>query len=298
MRITIGETSFPDTEANMDMTHILAILAARSEDANPQKPDDFIGEDGLLRCGKCGAPKQCRPFEDQPQAVVFCACECFRKEEEAREERARLSEADKKRRICFMNANGELKNDAYHTFDADDSPESEESRTARGYAEHFRIGMDWLLLCGTNGIGKSFYAACICNDLVSRGYLCKFTNISEIASDLWNAENKSAVYADLAKFDLIVLDDFGAERDSEYMKEIQFNVIDSQLRMNRPCIITTNLSGAEIMSPKDKDMKRIFSRIYERVIPLTCKGEDRRRKSLMQEAKARLKSIQGGIPCR
>ncbi len=278
----------------MDMAHMFAILAARSEAANPRKPDDYIGDDGLLYCGKCRTPKQCRPFEDQPQSVVFCACQCFQTEQEAIEARDRLTRAEKDRRICFMNANGELKADAYHTFDTDDAPDSEESRTARGYAEQFHSGMDWLLLCGTNGIGKSFYAACICNALIDKGYMCKFTSISEIAADLWDAENKAAVYADLAKFDLIVLDDFGAERDTEYIREIQFNVIDSQLRMNRPCIITTNLSGAEIMSPKTTDMKRIFSRIYEKVIPLTCKGEDRRRKSLMQEAKDRLKSIQGG----
>lgn len=278
----------------MDMTHILAILAARSEDANPQKPDDYIGDDGLLYCGKCHEPKQCRPFADQPQSVVFCACRCFHDEEEAREERQRLTATEKGRKTCFMNVNGELKADAYHTFEVDDAPDSEESRTARGYADQFHTGMEWLLLCGTNGIGKSFYAACICNSLIEKGYMCKFTSISEIAADLWDAENKSAVYADLAKFDLIVIDDFGAERDTDYMREIQFNVIDSQLRMNRPCIITTNLSGAEIMSPKDKDMKRIFSRIYERVIPLTCKGEDRRRKALMQEAKARLMNIQQG----
>ena len=140
-------------------------------------------------------------------------------------------------------------------------------------------------MSGTNGIGKSFYSACICNALIEKGFRCRFTRISEIESDLWRAENKSAVYAELARFDLVVLDDFGAERDTDYIHEIQFNVLDTLLQLGTTCIITTNLSAQELMNPQSKDMKRIFSRIYKKSIPLVCKGDDRRLKAMIENQK-------------
>lgn len=266
----------------MNMPDFMAILAARAEAANPRKPGDVVGEDGLLYCGNCFTPKQCRPFEENQDIIVYCACKCVKDEQEQLRSRIKAREEQTKRdeskRDCFYSeASGQILNEINATFELDDSPESEASKITRAYARKFSRGSDWLLLCGTTGVGKSFYAACICNELQKNGYRCKFTSISEIEKQLWNTEDKSAVYTRLAGYDLIVIDDFGAERDTDYMHEIQFNVLDYRLRLKKPCVITTNLTKSEIMNPKSQEMKRIFSRIYERSIPVAVKGEDRRK---------------------
>jgi DNA replication protein DnaC len=283
-----------------DVNNVFMAYVARAEDAVPKNPDDFIGDDGLLYCGVCKKQKQCRPFKEHPEMVVSCVCECIIKEQARLKEEQRREEQARRREMCFktpdkQNGDGDrtykVKQEIDFTFNLDDSPHTEASRITRGYAEQFTPGTDWLLLCGTNGIGKSFYSACVCNELLSCGFRCRFTSISEIESDLWAAENKNGVYTDLAEHDLVVLDDFGAERDTEYMHEIQFNVLNTFLQLGTSCIITTNLSADELFNPKSKDMKRIFSRIYEKSIPVCCKGEDRRKKSMNESAREKIRRL-------
>lgn len=273
---------------------ILGILAIRSEAANPRQEGDYIAQDGLLYCGECNTPKQCRPIEGDSKFIVHCMCACKSLELAKADEKAKRNERERRRIACFTSYDGGASADMQRTFSVDDSPESEPSRVARWYVENFNSRSDWLLLCGTNGIGKSFYSACICNALIDSEYICKFTSISEIASALWGAEDKAAVYGELSRYDLLVIDDFGSERSSDYMQEIQFNVFDHRLRSGRPCIITTNLSPIQICNPENQDLKRIFSRIYEKSIPLNCKGEDRRKRAMQKNASEKLRRILGG----
>lgn len=272
-----------------EIAEVMAILATRAEAANPPQENDYVGDDGLLYCWRCHTQKQCRPFAENPECVVYCLCKCEIEKQRETEERMKQNDIERARKICFTKPDGTLKSDIDNTFDADDSPQSEPGRLSRGYAKKFDKHGDWLLLCGTNGIGKSFYAACICNELVSKGVSAKFTNISEIETALWDAEDKSEVYCELARYDVLVIDDFGAERDTSYIHEIQFDVLDSRLRLNKPCIITTNLSSSQLWKPQNQTMERIFSRIFEKAIPLTCKGEDRRKKTMQDRLAEKLK---------
>ena len=285
------------------ISKVVQSIAKTAGALNPENPNDYIGADGLLYCGTCGKQKQCRPFKNNPETVVSCVCDCIKAQMEKILAERILDEKERRRQLCFKTPDAisetgtpqfTVKADISSTFDADDSPESESSKVARGYADQFTDGADWLLFCGTNGIGKSFYSACICNALIDKGYRCRFTSVSEISAELWDAESKQGVITGLAAYDLVVLDDFGAERDTEYMREIQFNVLDSLLRFGRSCIITTNLSAAEIMDPKDAGLKRIYSRIYERSIPVQCKGEDRRKKAMFESASEKLRRLMNG----
>lgn len=275
----------------MEVKDYMSILAVRAEAENPENPEDYI-EDGLLHCGKCHTPKQCRPFPDKSVAV-FCVCRC--KEQEDAMLRA-IREADeimRKRTACFTGFDGIKKSDCINTFSGDDSPDSDAAKAVRGYVEDINSG--WLLLCGRTGTGKSFYAACICNELIDRGLSCRFTSISEIADALFAAEEKSEIYAELTRHNLVVLDDLGAERSTEYMKEITFRVVDCLIRANIPVVITTNLSPQEMINANDTDLQRVYSRICKKAIPVPVTGDDRRRKEMMQSAKSRYrKLIEGG----
>ena len=50
---------------------------------------------------------------------------------------------------------------------------------------------------------------------------------------------------------LLIIDDLGVERSTEYAMEQMFFVIDSRYRSRRPMIITTNLKLAELKNPPD-----------------------------------------------
>lgn len=273
------------------VSEYLAIIAARTEAENPKAPDDYT-VDGLLYCGKCKTPKQCRPFANQ-SVVVFCACKCKEQGYDRLRAERKASERESARNQCFTGYDGVMKSDCLNTFDADDAEGTAASQAVRGYVDDPRSG--WLMLCGKTGTGKSFYAACICNALIDRGCRCKFTSISEIADAVFAAEDKAAVYAELVRYDLIVIDDLGAERRTEYMKEITFRVIDSLLRAEMPVVITTNLTQREMTDQQDTDLQRVYSRICQKAIPVPVTGDDRRLKGMMNTARGRMqKLIEGG----
>ena len=60
---------------------VFSIVAARAEEAIPVHDCDYLGEDGLLICGKCHTPKQCRPFPDSDFAV-YCLCDCMKADDD------------------------------------------------------------------------------------------------------------------------------------------------------------------------------------------------------------------------
>ena len=119
--------------------------------------------------------------------------------------------------------------------------------------------------------------------MIDAGYTARFTSISEIESARNSAYDKTEVFEELSRYDLLVIDDFGAERDTPYMREIQFNVLDNRLRLGKPCIITTNLSSEQIWKPADQSLARIFSRIIENSYLFTCTGTDRRKQKIIDE---------------
>jgi DNA replication protein DnaC len=93
-------------------------------------------------------------------------------------------------------------------------------------------------------------------------------------------EGKQAYYDSLNKFPLLILDDLSAERKTEYMQEIVFNVIDSRYRANLPLIVTTNLTSEELKHPSDISYQRTFSRLLEMCLPVNVEGKDKRLEKL------------------
>ena len=76
------------------------------------------------------------------------------------------------------------------------------------------------------------------------------------------------------EYDLLIIDDLGVERSTEYAMEQMFFVIDSRYRSRRPMIITTNLKLDELKNPSDLAHARIYDRILERCAPILFAGKN------------------------
>ena len=79
------------------------------------------------------------------------------------------------------------------------------------------------------------------------------------------SEDRSEFIASFDEYDLLIIDDLGVERSTEYAMEQMFFVIDSRYRSRRPMIITTNLKLSELKNPPDLAHARIYDRILEPV---------------------------------
>lgn len=73
------------------------------------------------------------------------------------------------------------------------------------------------------------------------------TNFARIMNELNNAfSGRNEVVDRLCGYPLLVIDDFGMERGTEYALEQIYNIIDSRYRSRKPLIVTTNLTLTEL----------------------------------------------------
>ena len=247
----------------------------------PHSDKEYIGEDGLTHCSVCHCNTQTVVEFLGITKTVRCICDCKAKELEAEKELMRQVENNRKRKKCFAETNM-----ADWTFQNDDRKNEKLSDAMLNYSNKFPEFMQMgkgLLLFGTVGTGKTYYAACIANSLIDKGYTVLMTNFARLTNTIQGMYEGKQEYIDsLNDFDLLIIDDLGAERKSEFMQEMVFNIIDSRYRSGLPFIITTNLTADEIKKPQEVAFKRIYDRILERCIPIEVSGASRRRTTLKE----------------
>lgn len=245
---------------------------------------DYI-RNGLLYCGKCNTAKQYQ-LTGRISAIVPCLCKC---QQEAKEEE-RLKRLAQERADCIMRIKQECFIDRsmmVYTFENDDNENPALTNVAQRYVEHFnqmRQDGKGLLLYGTVGTGKTYIASCIANALTDKGIPCLVTNFARLVNTIQGMYSGKQEFIDsLNDYELLVIDDLSAERDTEYMGEIVQTIIDSRYISGKPLIVTTNLSGAELMHPSDIRKTRVYSRLYRMCVPFEVKGKDRRTQSLKND---------------
>lgn len=275
---------------------IIDTINARVARQYTENEGDYRNEDGLLICGNCHTQKECvLTKSDGTTRTVHCACKCSvernAREDEEKRKRARMQYLDSMRRTGFPDA--EMRE---WTFAKSDHADQKIETIARKYVANFdamREQGTGLLLCGQVGTGKSFLAAAIANELISQGTPCLMTNFSRLISRISEKFGGDQKYLDdLNRFDLLIIDDLGAERDSDFTWEKVMNVIDARYRAGLPLIITTNLGPKDFADRGDIRRQRVFSRLKEMCICLEIKGEDRRGKR-MQDKLTSARSLLG-----
>lgn len=246
-----------------------------------QEPEDFTDTaTGLLICGKCHTPKQCRVTLFERERLLPCLCQCEKERQEA--EAAARKEQEQLNKIRRLKANA-LQDKALfaYTFASDDG-QNPAMKYARRYVEHFAEMKErgqGLLLWGGVGTGKTFAAACIAHALTEQAVPVLMTNFSKILNSLSGmfSEDRNKYLASFNHFSLLIIDDLGIERNSEYALEQVYNVVDSRYLSRLPFIITTNLTLAELQAPNDLAHARIYDRVLERCTPVRFNGRNYRK---------------------
>lgn len=235
---------------------------------------------GLLYCGLCHTPKECRIHVFGRERMICCSCACeleqWNAEEAEHQQRERLA------RIQRLKATA-LQSKALwaYTFDRDNGS-NPAMLYARNYAEHWPAMREkgaGLLLWGGVGSGKTFAAACVAHAVTEQGFPVLMTNFGKVLNSLSGmfTEDKNRYLASLNEFDLLIIDDLGVERNSEYALEQVYNVVDSRYLSRLPFIITTNLSLDELKQPKDLAHARIYDRVLERCTPICFSSRNYRK---------------------
>ena len=273
-------------------------LAGLEENAKTGvKPEDYIGEDGLLHCGVCHMPKEQRyerGIMGKTTHPVMCRCRIEEYEKNQAEQRAR----EKARHIEELLRDGFLSRSMRDwTFERDNG-QNAQMPVARKYVQNWEqmkeknIG---LLIWGDVGCGKSFLAGAIANALIDQEVRVKMTNFTAILNDLSSTfEGRNEYLNRLCSYPLLIIDDFGMERGTEYGLEQVYSVIDGRYRSKKPLIVTTNLTLTELRSAADTAHKRSYDRVLDMCVPIFCKGESFRKHAAEDKLTEMKRVIDGG----
>lgn len=208
-----------------------------------------------------------------------------------RHERARMQQEKQKRMFKFSGIPAEFKGDTFSQYES-----TKENENAVKYAhwavDHKEKGV---LYYGTRGSGKTKLAAIIANEKIKRGQSVLFASVPDLFMDLkasFRTGNTDELLQSVRNAEVLVLDDLGAERMTEWVGEQLFCLINYRMSQQLQTIVTTNHTPGNLirkMSPVDKrgefvdDLQgqRIVSRLCSMCYFVKLNGPDYRMKEVL-----------------
>lgn len=259
----------------------------------PLSEGDFIGPEGMVHCGVCREAKEWRLPNGH---YVPALCYCGRKRRAAEEQRK--LEADEMQRVrelsTYSMMDERLKAATFATMTVREDSKKPIA-IAKRYVDRFdevsKGDLNGLLFYGPTGTGKSFLAACVANALMERRVPVLMTSIIKLTSATIDEVNEAARHMRRAR--VLILDDLGAERGTDFKLEQVYNIIDDRCNGKRPMIVTTNLSMEQMKNAGGMRYNSIWERVRSMCYPVRMDGESWRKQKTL-EAMKRLKQMYEG----
>ena len=163
-----------------------------------------------------------------------------------------------------------------------------------GYAKGFSMEKDRprpssLLLLGGTGLGKTHLSTSIARVVIERGYDVYYNSAVGMLSDfeqrrfgngLTTGEDDGDNTARYTECDLLIIDDLGTEVVNQFTLSCLYHVINTRLNLQKPTVVSTNLSSAEL---RKLYTDRLASRLLGEYQVVPFYGVDVRKQKLLKK---------------
>lgn len=175
----------------------------------------------------------------------------------------------------------------FETFEVTESNRKAYEACKR-FCDTYQRDSKGILLTGGYGTGKTHLAAAILAEMVRKGVAGAFVVVPDLLQAVRRSFNErdnkdlQELFATVRTAPLLVLDDLGAERANEWVREQLFMLINARYEDMLPTVITTNKTIKELVADNKGEQlgQRIVSRIVEMTDGVLIEAEDYRMRKL------------------
>ena len=144
-----------------------------------------------------------------------------------------------------------------------------------------------LLFIGTCGVGKTHLSVAILKLLLEKNITCLFYDFRDLLKEIqdsWNAQKETsemAVLAPVYDAEVLVLDELGASKPTEWVKDTMTHIINKRYNDKKVTIFTSNYLDAKANAYDETLQERVGtrlrSRLHEMCKVISITGDDYRR---------------------
>ena len=160
----------------------------------------------------------------------------------------------------------------FDSFDASRQPKA--FRMCKDYLGKYQTGNS-LLIIGGYGTGKTHLASAIANAQLEDGVPALYDtwagHLQRLKDEFANGERRHLAL--MKKVDVLILDDLGKDKLTEWNNEVLFEVINYRYEHRKPVVITTNATPREL----EERNPAVYSRLCEMCELVTMTGRDYRK---------------------
>ncbi|HQQ76994.1 MAG TPA: ATP-binding protein [Thermoanaerobaculia bacterium] len=209
--------------------------------------------------------------------VVACRCRLG----DLAEARLRAAQIPERYRNCT------LENYIVHK----DAPPSQRVAKMKSvkFVEEWKSVRYGLLFIGTVGVGKTHLATAILRRLIeecgAKGVFCDFSDLLERIKATFSKTNPDSaddVLAPYREAEILVLDELGAQRPTDWVRDVLYGLINTRYNRQRITIVTSNYGDAPRTAGEETLESRVGvlvrSRLHEMCVPVLIEGDDYRKK--------------------
>lgn len=197
------------------------------------------------------------------------ACDCVEKEDIKRERLKLIEQREENEKRFYRYSNLPKKVCTFDSWQHNSytQPTRECFDTVQDFLQNYHSGSKGMLIYGEAGCGKTHLSVALANELAHLGVRVIFKNVPTLFEEIFDTFNNyevktSDVINPIINSDVVILDDLGAEKPSDFVRSKLYYIINNLYNNNATLIVTSNVDNIS-------DLKDIIGfRSYDRIIEM------------------------------